>query len=35
MSAGLEIIVTRNKADFVASLVPAMLPEEFFKMLSE
>ncbi|MDB9308972.1 PIN domain-containing protein [Aphanizomenon sp. CS-733/32] len=35
MSAGLEIIVTRNKADFVASLVPAMLPEEFLKMLSE
>ena len=35
MSAGLEIIVTRNQADFVASLVPAMLPEEFFKMLSE
>ena len=35
MSAGLEIIVTRNKADFVASLVPAMLPEELLKMLSE
>jgi predicted nucleic-acid-binding protein len=35
MSAGLEIIVTRNQADFVASLVPAMLPEEFLKMLSE
>ena len=33
MSAGLEIIVTRNKADFVASLVPAMLPEELLKML--
>ncbi len=35
MSAGLEMIVTRNKADFVASLVPAMLPEELLKMLSE
>ncbi len=35
MSAGLEIIVTRNKTDFVASLVPAMLPEELLKMLSE
>jgi len=35
MSAGLEIIVTRNKADFVASLVPAMLPEELLKILSE
>ncbi len=33
MAAGLEIIVTRNKVDFVASLVPAMLPEEFLKML--
>ena len=33
MSAGLEIIVTRNKADFVASLVPVMLPEELLKML--
>lgn len=35
MSAGLEIIVTRNKADFVASLVLAILPEELLKMLSE
>jgi predicted nucleic-acid-binding protein len=35
MAAGLEIIVTRNKSDFVASLVPAMLPEELLKMLSE
>jgi predicted nucleic-acid-binding protein len=33
MSAGLEIIVTRNKADFVQSSIPAMLPEEFLKML--
>jgi antitoxin ParD1/3/4 len=29
MAAGLEIIVTRNKADFVQSSIPAMLPEEF------
>ena len=28
MSAGLEIIVTRNKADFVQSSIPAMLPED-------
>ncbi|MBD2385131.1 PIN domain-containing protein [Cylindrospermum sp. FACHB-282] len=35
MATGLEIIVTRNKADFVASSVPAMLPEELLKMLSE
>jgi predicted nucleic-acid-binding protein len=35
MVAGLEIIVTRNKADFIASSVPAMLPEEFLKMLTE
>jgi predicted nucleic-acid-binding protein len=33
MSAGLEIIVTRNKADFVESSIPAMLPEELLKML--
>ena len=33
MSAGLEIIVTRNKADFVQSSIPAMLPEELLKML--
>ena len=35
MAAGLEIIVTRNKADFVESSIPAMLPEELLKMLSE
>ena len=28
-TAGIEVIVTRNKADFVNSLVPAILPEEF------
>ncbi len=32
---GLELIVTRNKSDFVASSVPAMLPEEFLATLSE
>ncbi|HHP7230915.1 MAG TPA: PIN domain-containing protein [Xenococcaceae cyanobacterium] len=31
----LELIVTRNKSDFVASSVPAMLPEEFLATLSE
>jgi predicted nucleic acid-binding protein len=35
MAAGLEIIVTRNISDFIASSVSAMLPEEFLKMLSE
>ncbi|WP_353929900.1 PIN domain-containing protein [Okeanomitos corallinicola TIOX110] len=33
MAAGLEIIVTRNRSDFVESLIPAMLPEELLKML--
>jgi predicted nucleic-acid-binding protein len=33
MAAGIELIVTRNKADFVASSVPAILPEELLKML--
>lgn len=32
---GLELIVTRNQSDFVASSVPAMLPEEFLAILSE
>lgn len=32
---GLEINVTRNKSDFAASSVPAMLPEEFLATLSE
>jgi predicted nucleic-acid-binding protein len=35
MAASLEIIVTRNTFDFVASSVPAVLPEEFLKMLSD
>ncbi|MEH1836486.1 MAG: PIN domain-containing protein [Nostoc sp.] len=35
LMAGLEIIVTRNTPDFVASLVPAMLPDEFLTRLSE
>ncbi|NJL23230.1 MAG: PIN domain-containing protein [Leptolyngbyaceae cyanobacterium SM1_3_5] len=34
-AAGLEVIVTRNVADFVASSVPAMRPEEFLATLSE
>lgn len=33
LTAGLEIIVTRNTPDFVASLVPAMLPDEFLRTL--
>ncbi|MEH2064554.1 MAG: PIN domain-containing protein [Nostoc sp.] len=33
LTAGLEIIVTRNTPDFVVSLVPAMLPDEFLTML--
>ena len=32
-AVGVEIIVTRNKSDFVASSVPAMLPEEFLAAL--
>ncbi|WP_292836962.1 PIN domain-containing protein [Nostoc sp. JL33] len=35
LTASLEIIVTRNTPDFVASLVPAMLPDEFLTRLSE
>ncbi|MBD2455035.1 PIN domain-containing protein [Nostoc sp. FACHB-87] len=35
MNANLEVIVTRNKADFTASSVPAILPEELLKMLAE
>lgn len=34
-AAGVEVIVTRNMADFVASSVPAVLPEEFLIMPSE
>ena len=33
IAAGVEMIVTRNKIDFVGSLVPALSPEEFLKML--
>ncbi|MEH2303285.1 MAG: PIN domain-containing protein [Nostoc sp.] len=33
LTAGLEIIVTRNTPVFVASLVPAMLPDEFLTTL--
>ncbi|HAN75246.1 MAG TPA: nucleic-acid-binding protein, contains PIN domain protein [Planktothrix sp. UBA8402] len=32
---GLEVIVTRNISDFLASSVPAMRPEEFLATLSE
>lgn len=28
-TAGVEVIVTRNTSDFIASSVPAVLPEEF------
>jgi predicted nucleic-acid-binding protein len=28
-AAGVEVIVTRNSPDFVASVIPAVLPEEF------
>lgn len=35
LAAGLDIILTRNIADFVASPVPVMLPEEFVVTLSE
>lgn len=31
-AAGLEVIVTRNTPDFVASVIPALLPEEFLTM---
>jgi predicted nucleic-acid-binding protein len=34
-AAGLEIIVTRNAPDFVASAIPAVLPEEFLAMSLE
>jgi hypothetical protein len=32
-AAGIEVIVTRNVSDFVASSVRAMLPEDFLAML--
>lgn len=31
-AAGLDVIVTRNTPDFVASAIPAVLPEEFLAM---
>ncbi len=31
-TAGVEVIVTRNTPDFVASDIPAVLPEEFLAM---
>lgn len=31
-ATGVEIIVTRNTPDFVASAIPAVLPEEFLAM---
>jgi len=31
-AAGVEVIVTRNTPDFVASGIPAVLPEEFLAM---
>ncbi len=34
IAAGVEVIVTRNKPDFSASSVPAMLPEEFLALPS-
>jgi predicted nucleic-acid-binding protein len=34
-AAGLEVIVTRNTPDFVASVIPALLPKEFLAMLLE
>jgi len=34
-AAGLDLIVTRNLTAFVASSVPALLPNDLLKMLSE
>ena len=31
-AAGVEVIVTRNKSDFTASAIPALLPDEFLAM---
>ncbi|WAS06236.1 PIN domain-containing protein [Gloeomargaritales cyanobacterium VI4D9] len=31
-AAGVEVIVTRNTPDFLASVIPALLPEEFLAM---
>lgn len=35
INANLEIIITRNKSDFILSPLPVMLPEEFLEILSE
>lgn len=34
-TVGVEVIVTRNTSDFIASPVPALLPEEFLEMQLE
>lgn len=31
-AAGVEAIVTRNKSDFTASVIPALLPDKFLAM---
>ncbi len=31
-AAGVEVVVTRNTPDFVASVIPVVLPEEFLAM---
>ena len=31
-AAGVEVIATRNQADFAASVIPALLPDEFLAM---
>ncbi|AFY47891.1 putative nucleic-acid-binding protein, contains PIN domain [Nostoc sp. PCC 7524] len=35
INANLEIIITRNKSDFILSPLPVMLPEEFLEIFSE
>ena len=35
LAVGLDVIITRNLSDFVASSVPVMLPEEFLATLSQ
>lgn len=34
LSSGCEIIITRNKKHFSSSLIPALTPEEFIKMMN-
>lgn len=34
-AAAVEVIVTRNKSDFAASAIPALLPDEFLAMSLE